>query len=328
MTRQVPVGNQRLSVIPARAVTDPGLSDGAFRTLAALGMFGDRDGWCYPSYSTLAAMRGISKSAIAKHIAELAARGYLNVHHRYDEQSGAQRSNLIQIRFDFPYEETPKPEVQPAESEEKSPPRFPGGNPPFPPGKPPVHLLSEPPVHSRSERLTPHINVNSSSSSSSARSVENHSSLEETGGGSGERDSAQGDVERAENLYRLVRPEHLGIPRTHWYEDAVRVLNQVLVMHGGDYQAAAEYLRRYAEEADRRGISQTNLCWLDEWAAARDIPRSQADRRRAAGAKKRSSAASSHVGEPMPREISEDEAERLRAQFALHAQRIVQRKGR
>jgi hypothetical protein len=318
MTRQM--GNQRLSVVPARAVTDAKLSDGAFRTLAALGMFGDRDGWCYPSYATLAAMRGLSKSAIAKHIAELSKLGYLNIHHRYDEQSGAQRSNLLQIRFDFPYKPPEPPEVQPeaSESGEEAPPRFPGGNPPFPPGKPPVHLLSEPPVHSWGERLTPQINDINSSSSSSARSVENHSSLGETGG----------DVEPAEKLYRLVRPEHFGIPRTHWYSDAVRVLNQILAMHGGDYQAAAEYLRRYAEEADKRGIAQTNLCWLNEWAATRDIPRSQADRRRSGGAKKQSSAGASRVGEPTPREISEDEAEKLRAQFALHAQQILQRKGR
>jgi hypothetical protein len=302
------IGNQRLSVIPARAISDPELSDAAFRTLAALGLFGDRDGWCYPSYATLAAIRGVGKSAIAKHIAELSKRGYLNVYHRYDEKSGAQRSNLLQIRFDFPYE---PPEAQPeasAESGEEAPPRFPTGNGGFPYGNPPVH--------SWGERLTPHINVNSSSSSS-AGGVENHSFLAGTEGD---------DVEHAETLYRLVRPEHLGIPRTHWYSDAVRVLNQILTRHGGDYQAAAEYLRRYAEEADRRGIAQTNMCWLVEWAAVGDIPKSQVNRRRAGEAKKRSGAASSRTEEPQPKEISEEKAEELRARFALHAQR-VQRKG-
>lgn len=94
-------GNQRLSVIPARAVTDPDLSDGAFRTLAAIGVFGDRNGWCYPSYSTLAKMRGVSKQAISKHVAELVERGYLNVYHRYDKATGAQQTSMLQIRFDY-----------------------------------------------------------------------------------------------------------------------------------------------------------------------------------------------------------------------------------
>jgi hypothetical protein len=301
------IGNQRLSVIPARAISDPELSDAAFRTLAALGLFGNRDGWCYPSYTTLAEIRGVSKSAIAKHVAELSKRGYLNVYHRYDEKSGAQRSNLLQIRFDFPYE---PPEVQPeasAESGEEAPPRFPTGNPPFP--------YRKPPVHSWGERLTLNVNVNSSSSSS-AGGVENYSFLAEAEGG---------DVERAENLYRLVRPEHLGIPHTNWYSDALQVLNQILTRHGGNYQAAAEYLRRYAEEADRRGIAKTNLCWLVEWAVSGDIPK-QADRRRAGEAKRRSGAAASRAEEPRPQEVSEEKAEELRARFALHAQR-VQRKG-
>jgi len=62
------------------------------------------------------------------------------------------------------------------------------------------------------------------------------------------------------------------IPRTRWYEEALAVLNGVLERHGGDFEAAADELRPYVEEADRRGISPTNLCWLTEWAAAGHIP--------------------------------------------------------
>jgi hypothetical protein len=312
-------GNQRFSVIPARAISDPELSDGAIRTLAVLGMFTDRNGWCYPSYATLAKIRGISKSAIAKHITELSERGYLNVHHRFDE-NGARRSNLLQVRFDFPYEQSPvQPEASAGSGEEAShapPPVHLSEHPVHLIGEHPVHLIGEHPVHLKGKRLTIPINDINSSSSSSAGVAENHDFPAEAG-----------DVERAETLYRLIRPGHLGIPRTHWYEGALQVLNQVLAKHGGDSQAAAEYLRQYAEEADRRGIAQTNLCWLVEWAAAGDIPKPQADRRPTAGTKRRSSAAAPHAGEPKPREISEAEAEKLRARFALHAQQVQQKGG-
>lgn len=38
-------------------------------------------------------------------------------------------------------------------------------------------------------------------------------------------------------------------------------------------EAAAEALRPFATEADARGIRQTNLCWLSEWAAVGQIPK-------------------------------------------------------
>jgi hypothetical protein len=37
--------------------------------------------------------------------------------------------------------------------------------------------------------------------------------------------------------------------------------------------AAAEALKPFAAEADARGIRQTNLCWLSEWAAVGQIPK-------------------------------------------------------
>jgi DnaD/phage-associated family protein len=95
-------GNQRFSITPARSVSDAELSDSAFRTLGALGVFGDKNGWCWPGLARLAKMRHMSRQAISKHIQELRERGYVVTQARYDKQSGARKSNLSQIKFDYP----------------------------------------------------------------------------------------------------------------------------------------------------------------------------------------------------------------------------------
>ncbi|MBN1454300.1 MAG: helix-turn-helix domain-containing protein [Anaerolineales bacterium] len=74
-----------------------------------------------------------------------------------------------------------------------------------------------------------------------------------------------------ETLYRLVRPTHLTIPNSDQRPVALKVLTLYLQRHGSA-EAAAEALRPYALEADQRGISPTNLCWLSEWAAVGQIP--------------------------------------------------------
>ena len=48
------MGNQRFSIIPAKAISDKRISNAQLRTLAALGVYGDKNGWCYPKLSTLA----------------------------------------------------------------------------------------------------------------------------------------------------------------------------------------------------------------------------------------------------------------------------------
>lgn len=73
-------------------------------------------------------------------------------------------------------------------------------------------------------------------------------------------------------LYRRLRPSHLMIPRSRWYEEALKVLNEVLKRNGGDMDAAEAELRPYAEESDARGYAPTNLFWLTEWAATGHIP--------------------------------------------------------
>ena len=93
--------NQRFSITPANAATDLRLTDSVHRTLTVIGIFGDKNGWCWPSQSTLAEMRGVSRKTINLHIKDLIAFGYLNIAPRYDDETGAQKSNMMQIKFDF-----------------------------------------------------------------------------------------------------------------------------------------------------------------------------------------------------------------------------------
>ena len=78
--------------------------------------------------------------------------------------------------------------------------------------------------------------------------------------------------EQAETLYRLVRPSHLIIPNSDQRVVALKVLGEYLKRFKSS-QSAAEALKPYAAEADARGIRQTNLCWLSEWAAVGQIPK-------------------------------------------------------
>ncbi len=78
--------------------------------------------------------------------------------------------------------------------------------------------------------------------------------------------------EQAEALYRLVRPTHLTLPNSEQRAVALKVLGEYLKRFDSP-QVAATALKPYAAEADARGIRQTNLCWLSEWAAVGQIPK-------------------------------------------------------
>lgn len=99
--------SQRFSITPSIAALDPLLTDSEHRTLAVIGTYGDREGWCWPSQSVLAEQRNVSRKTINVHIRRLIDLGYLNIQPRYDEETGAQKSNMMQIRFDFPPDVTP-----------------------------------------------------------------------------------------------------------------------------------------------------------------------------------------------------------------------------
>lgn len=78
--------------------------------------------------------------------------------------------------------------------------------------------------------------------------------------------------ERAEALYRLVRPTHITLPNSDQRAVALKVLENYLKRFPSP-EAAAEALKPFAAEADARSIRQTNLCWLSEWAAVGQIPK-------------------------------------------------------
>ena len=78
--------------------------------------------------------------------------------------------------------------------------------------------------------------------------------------------------ERAESLYRLVRPSHLTLPNSEQRAIALKVL-EIYLTRCGSPESATQALKPFAAEADARGIRPTNLCWLSEWAAVGQIPK-------------------------------------------------------
>ena len=88
----------RFSITPAAAVADPKISDSVFRTLACLGVFGDKDGWCWPALATIAKMRGVSKTRVSQDIKILAEHGYIQKKPQF--KNAAQVVNKYRILFD------------------------------------------------------------------------------------------------------------------------------------------------------------------------------------------------------------------------------------
>ena len=95
------MSNARLSILQARAVKDKRISDAQFRTLAALGMYADEDGWCFPALGTLGKDLGKSKQAVGRDTIALRKLGYLEVRARFDDK-GSRRSSLYRLKFDLP----------------------------------------------------------------------------------------------------------------------------------------------------------------------------------------------------------------------------------
>lgn len=96
------MSNARFSILQAKAVKDKRISDSQFRTLAALGMYADEDGWCFPSLQTLGDDLGKSKQAVGRDTIALRKLGYLEVTGRFDKKSGSRHSNLYRLIFDTP----------------------------------------------------------------------------------------------------------------------------------------------------------------------------------------------------------------------------------
>ena len=67
----------RYSIIPSRAVGDPRLPFGSFRTLAALCCYTSSRGICYPNQITVCDVRGVTQSCVTKHMRKLRELGYV-----------------------------------------------------------------------------------------------------------------------------------------------------------------------------------------------------------------------------------------------------------
>ncbi|GEM_PF-6735648 len=97
--------NARFCIIPARALGDKRLNRTDIMVLNALGMFGDRDGWSFPSTSTIAEMIQAHRTSVSKAISNLVACGYVEARLRYRDDGG-QTSNEYRILFDAPAQGT------------------------------------------------------------------------------------------------------------------------------------------------------------------------------------------------------------------------------
>lgn len=90
--------NGHFSRLPAAAIYDSSVSAATLRVLAALGVYADRDGLCFPSTTTLARRLGLSRQGVQYHIKKLERLGYVMVSRRRRED-GMNRPNLYQLVY-------------------------------------------------------------------------------------------------------------------------------------------------------------------------------------------------------------------------------------
>jgi biotin operon repressor len=92
-------GSGRFAITSARAVEDHRLGDAACRLLACLGTYSDRDGWCWPSTTTLAARLGVTRQAVQQRIQQLRQCGYIEVQQQHRADGGF-HCNKYRLLFD------------------------------------------------------------------------------------------------------------------------------------------------------------------------------------------------------------------------------------
>jgi biotin operon repressor len=91
--------NRRITVVPFRALTDPNLTDKAFRILALICSYTDKNNITFVSQQTLADICKVSRPAITNQISKLKVFGYLEIINKaYQGRS----TNTIRVLFDTP----------------------------------------------------------------------------------------------------------------------------------------------------------------------------------------------------------------------------------
>lgn len=93
--------NARFCIIPARALGDKRLNRTDIMVLNALGMFGDKEGWSFPSIGKIAEMINAHRVSVSNALSKLAECGYVDSRPRYRDD-GSQTSNEYRILFDAP----------------------------------------------------------------------------------------------------------------------------------------------------------------------------------------------------------------------------------
>jgi DNA replication protein DnaD len=131
------MANARFSILQAKAVEDKRISNAQFRTLAALGTFGDKEGWCFPKLKTIADMIGKTRQAVNRDLIHLQKLEYIEIHHQHRPDGGLS-SSLYRLIFDPPVNTTLTPH-QPQELT-------------------PVSVAVDTPSTSEVDALTPHVN--------------------------------------------------------------------------------------------------------------------------------------------------------------------------
>lgn len=97
--------NARFCIIPARAIGDKRLNRTDIMVLNALGMYGNTEGWSFPSLKAIAEMIDAHKISVSKAISKLINCGYIESRERY-RKDRSRTSNEYRIIFDAPEMQT------------------------------------------------------------------------------------------------------------------------------------------------------------------------------------------------------------------------------
>jgi hypothetical protein len=114
------MSDHQFSIVQGRAVTDRRVSDSVFRTLSALGMYADKNGWCFPKQGTLGEDVGKTQQRVSEDILTLSKLGYVQIVPQYDPITNARMQNKYRLLHDTPpTENVEKISVTPTENVEK-----------------------------------------------------------------------------------------------------------------------------------------------------------------------------------------------------------------
>ncbi len=94
-----PPSSGRFSIIPARAIDDPRLGKAALLVLCTLGTYSDRDGWSWPSISTMAHRLRVTRRHISNGLRQLEQLGYVKTKPQYNT-AGKQQTSRYRVLHD------------------------------------------------------------------------------------------------------------------------------------------------------------------------------------------------------------------------------------